>query len=293
MVGLSWRSEEHTSELQSPCNLVCRLLLEKRHKRQEGRVSARTGVVTRRGQPRPSETATVCSCGARVSPMHLVTSSDSASCAFFFNDTATTEIYTPSLHDALPIVANFFFSASIGFCALAAIIRALRFGPDKVGSFFLDMWRVMIYMFLPVGFVFSLICLQQGMPMTFKSAHIVSTMEPTAMGTTDSGQAKQQTIVVGPLAAFIPMKQLGTNGGGFYGANSAHPFENPTALTNFLESVAMMLFPMALVLMYGRMLHKLKHAWVIFSVMMGLMIGTIVWTVYFDTYKPNPGITAH
>jgi len=191
------------------------------------------------------------------------------------------------------MIANFFFSASIGFCALAAIIRALRFGPDKVGSFFLDMWRVMIYMFLPIGFVFSLICLQQGIPMTFKSATIVPTLEPAAMGTTDSGQVKQQTIVVGPLAAFIPMKQLGTNGGGFYGANSAHPFENPTALTNFLSSVGMMLFPMALVLMYGRMLHKLKHAWTIFSVMMVLMIGTVVWSIYFDTYKPNPGLTAH
>ena len=203
------------------------------------------------------------------------------------------DVHFSNFSQIFVMIANFFFSASIGFCALAAIIRALRFGPDKVGSFFLDMWRVMIYMFLPVGFVLSLICLQQGMPMTFKSANVVSTLEPAAMGTTDSGQAKQQTIVVGPLAAFIPMKQLGTNGGGFFGANSAHPFENPTGLTNFLESVAMMLFPMALVLMYGRMLHKLKHAWIIFSVMMGLMIGTVVWSVYFDTYKPNPGITAH
>src|SRR5262249_46060602 len=105
--------------------------------------------------------------------------------------------------------------------------------------------------------------------------------------------AKPQTVVLGPLAAFIPMKQLGTNGGGLYGANSAHPFENPTGLTNFLESVAMMLFPMALVLMYGRMLNKLKHAWIIFSVMMSLMIGTVVWSVYYDTYKPNPGLTTH
>jgi K+-transporting ATPase ATPase A chain len=191
------------------------------------------------------------------------------------------------------MIANFFFSASIGFCALTAIIRALRDGPARVGCFFIDMWRVMIYMFLPVGFVLSLVFLQQGMPMTFKAAHLASTVEPAAMGTADNGQPKQQTIVVGPLAAFIPMKQLGTNGGGFYGANSAHPLENPTALTNFLESVGMMLFPMALVLMYGRMLGKLKHAWVIFSVMMVLMIITIVWSVYFDTYKPNPGITAH
>ena len=113
------------------------------------------------------------------------------------------------------------------------------------------------------------------------------------MGVTDKGDPKLQNIVVGPLAAFVPMKQLGTNGGGFYGMNSAHPYENPTAFTNFLSCVAMMLFPFALVLMYGRMLGRLKHAYVIFSVMMILMVGTIVWAVYFDTLKPNPAFTSH
>ena len=164
-------------------------------------------------------------------------------------------------------LTNFFLSASIGFCGLTAIIRALRSDPN-MGNFFVDMWRVVIYTFLPVSFALALIFLQQGAPMTFASAHPVSTLEPTAMGTADNGQPKQQTIVVGPLAAFVPMKQLGTNGGGFYGMNSAHPFENPTDLTNFLSCVAMMLFPFSLVLMYGRMLKRFKHAMIIFSVMM-------------------------
>jgi len=186
----------------------------------------------------------------------------------------------------------FFLSASIGFCGLTAIIRAFR--SDKtVGNFFVDMWRVMMYMFLPVGFVLSLLMLQQGMPMTFQTNYQVNTLEPAAMGTDDKGVAKQQTIVVGPLATFEPVKQIGTNGGGFYGMNSAHPFENPTAFTNFLESVAMMLFPFSLVLMYGRMLGRIRHSVVIFSVMMVLMVGTIVWAIYFDTLKPNPGLTAH
>jgi K+-transporting ATPase ATPase A chain len=187
---------------------------------------------------------------------------------------------------------NFFLSASIGFCALSVIIRAFR--SDKtVGNFFLDMWRVVAYMFLPVGLVFGLVMLQQGMPMTFQTNYQVNTLEPTAMGTDDKGAPKQQTIVVGPLAAFEPMKQLGTNGGGFFGMNSAHPYENPTAFTNFLECVAMMIFPMALVFMYGRMLGRLRHAWVIWSVMMTLMVGTIVWSIGFDTLRPNPGLTAH
>ncbi len=189
-------------------------------------------------------------------------------------------------------ISNFFLSASIGFCGLTAIIRAFRSDPN-VGNFFVDMWRVVMYMFLPCAFVLSLVFLQQGSPMTLDCAKAVSTLEPGSMGTTDKGDAKQQTIVMGPLAAFVPMKQLGTNGGGFFGMNSAHPYENPTWLTNWLSCVAMMLFPFSLVLMYGRMLHRLRHGWVIFSVMMTLMVGTIVWSVYYDTLKPNPAFTGN
>src|SRR6202167_4516493 len=169
-------------------------------------------------------------------------------------------------------LTNFFLSASIGFCGLTAIIRAFRSDPH-VGNFFVDMWRVVVYMFLPIAFILALVFLQQGSPMTYQSSYHVATLEPSAMGTTDKGEAKPQNIVVGPLAAFVPMKQLGTNGGGFYGMNSAHPFENPTALTNFLSCVAMMLFPFSLVLMYGRMLGRPRHGWVIFAVMMLLMAG--------------------
>src|SRR5208283_1917098 len=131
------------------------------------------------------------------------------------------------------------------------------------------------------------------MPMTYASTEVATTLEPGSMGLDDKGQAKQQTVVVGPVAAVIPIKMLGTNGGGFYGMNSAHPFENPTALTNFVTTFAMMLFPFSLVLMYGRMLGRLRHAGVIFSVMMLMMVGTIAWAIYFDTLKPNPGLTAH
>jgi K+-transporting ATPase ATPase A chain len=148
-------------------------------------------------------------------------------------------------------------------------------------------------MFLPAAFVISLVFLAQGMPMTYQNDYQVSTLEPAAMGTADNGQPKQQTIVIGPLAAFVPMKMMGTNGGGFFGMNSAHPFENPSAGTNFFETFCMMLFPMALVLMFGRMLGRFRHAMVIFSVMLLLLIGTVVWAIYFDTLKPNPGLTAH
>jgi len=190
------------------------------------------------------------------------------------------------------VIWNQFVSAAVGLCALTAIIRAFR-AEKHLGNFFVDMWRVVMYMFVPVALVLGILFMQQGMPMTYASTHPVTTLEPAAMGTADNGQPKQQTLVVGPVASVIPIKMLGTNGGGFYGMNSAVPFENPTAWTNFLTCFGMMFFPFCLVLMYGRMLKKMKHAWVIFSVMMVMMIGTIVWTIYYDTLKPNPGLTAH
>ncbi|HXM25457.1 MAG TPA: potassium-transporting ATPase subunit KdpA [Chthoniobacterales bacterium] len=189
-------------------------------------------------------------------------------------------------------VANYFLSASVGFCALSAIIRLFRRDPSA-GNYFVDMWRVAIYIFLPVAFLLSIIFLQQGTPMTFKAANQVATLEPGAMGTADDGQPKQQTIVTGPVAATVPMEQLGTNGGGFFGMNFAHPYQSPTGLTNFFACFAMMVFPFSLVLMYGRMLNRIRHSLVIFSVMLLLFIGTIVWSIYFDTLKPNPGLTAH
>jgi K+-transporting ATPase ATPase A chain len=190
------------------------------------------------------------------------------------------------------VIWNQYVSAAVGLCALTAIIRCFR-AEKHLGNFFVDMWRVVVYMFVPAALALGILFVQQGMPMTYASTHEVSTLETAAMGTADNGQPKQQTLVVGPVASVIPIKMLGTNGGGFYGMNSAVPFENPTALTNFFTCFGMMFFPFSLVLMYGRMLGRRRHAWVIFSVMFVLMAGTIVWAIEFDTLKPNPGLTAH
>jgi K+-transporting ATPase ATPase A chain len=176
-------------------------------------------------------------------------------------------------------ISNMFISAAIGLCALTAIIRALR-SDSHLGNFFLDMWRVLIYMFIPSAILISVIFISQGSPMTLESVYHIAGLE-----------SNQQNIIVGPVAALESIKMLGTNGGGFYGMNSAHPFENPTALSNFFNTLAMMIFPFALVLMYGRMLKKMRHAYVIFSVMLFLMAGTIIWSVLFDTYMPNPAFT--
>ena len=149
------------------------------------------------------------------------------------------------------ILPNMFLSASIGFCALSAIIRAFR-GEATVGNFFVDMWRVVAYIYVPAALIIGVIFVHEGMPMTYQSQQTVTTLEPASMGTDDHGAAKAQNIIVGPVAAVIPIKMLGTNGGGFYGMNSAVPLENPTAVSNFVTTFAMMIFPFSLVLMYGR-----------------------------------------
>ena len=191
------------------------------------------------------------------------------------------EVYLSNFSQIFFGIANLFLSAAIGLSALAAIIRALRSDPH-LGNFFVDMWRVMVYLFLPIAFVIALIFMQQGSPMTLASTIPIETLE-----------AKTQNIVVGPVAAFESMKMLGTNGGGFYSMNSAHPFENPTGFSNFINTLTMMLFPFSLPLMYGRMLGCMRHGCMIFGVMLFLMICVIVWSVYFDTLKLNLGLIAH
>ena len=190
------------------------------------------------------------------------------------------------------VLFNMFLSASVGFCSLAAIIRGLR-GDPHMGNFYVDMWRVVVYAFLPCSLIMSIPLLAEGVPMTLAPSAKVATLEAGAMGKTDDGKDQPQEIARGPVAAVMPIKHLGTNGGGFFGANSCHPFENPTALTNFLTCVNFLLFPFSLVVMYGRMLKHMRHAVVCYGVMMAMLIGMVVWSVYWDTAQPNPGLTAH
>src|SRR5262249_2826786 len=112
------------------------------------------------------------------------------------------------------------------------------------------------------------------------------------MGNDDSGSAKLQEIARGPVAAIIAAKQFGTNGGGYFGANSAHPFENPNSGTNFLTCLGIILIPVSTLVMFGKMLSNYRHAAVIFGVMLVLSAVTIVWAVYWDTAQPNPALTA-
>lgn len=185
-----------------------------------------------------------------------------------------------------------FVTPCIGLCALVAIIRGLR-GDSHMGNYYLDLWRGVAYVFIPLALVLAVVLIANGVPMTLDGNAKVQTVESGAMGTEADGQSVLQLLARGPVAAILAIKQLGTNGGGFFGANSAHPFENPNALTNLLTCIAIILVPIASLFMFGRMLKNLQHAMVIFGVMLVLSVGTIVWAVSFDTLRPNPALTAH
>jgi K+-transporting ATPase ATPase A chain len=190
------------------------------------------------------------------------------------------------------VLWNMFVSASVGYCALVAIIRGLR-GDAHMGNYYVDMWRMLVYVFLPASLIMGVLLMADGVPMTFDKAAQVATVEPGAMGTTPEGQPQlQQTVARGPVAAIIPIKHLGTNGGGFFGANSAHPFENPSAWSNFLTCVNILLFPFSLVVMFGRMLRNMRHAMVVYGVMMAMFLVLIGWAVSWDTLHPNPALGA-
>ncbi|MDY3551534.1 potassium-transporting ATPase subunit KdpA [Gemmata sp. JC717] len=196
-----------------------------------------------------------------------------------------------------------FMTPAIGLAALLAVIRGLR--GDKtdgaaeqagsspaiiVGNYNLDVWRGLVYVALPLSVVVGLLLIAGGTPMTFRGNQDVPTLQVGALGTTDDGSAKPQTIARGPVAAVVAIKQLGTNGGGFFGPNSAHPLENPTAWTNVIECVCITLIPMACLVMFGHMIRNRRHAGVIFGVSLLILIALTSWGLHHDTAKPNPGL---
>lgn len=149
-----------------------------------------------------------------------------------------------------------FTSAGTGFVAAAAFIRGLVGRKKTVGNFFVDLVRIITRVFLPFSIVVSLFLVWQGVPQTLSPNITVSTIE-----------GKLQDIALGPVASLEAIKHIGTNGGGFFSANSAHPFENPTPLTNLIEILSMMVLPGSLVYSFGLMLKNKRQGWTIFATM--------------------------
>lgn len=182
-------------------------------------------------------------------------------------------------------------SPIIGLAALLAIIRGLR-GDKHMGNFYLDVWRGVAYFFVPLYLIVALLLMAGGVPMTLEGSAKATTVEPGVMGNDDSGAAKPQEIARGPVAAVIAAKQFGTNGGGYFAINSAHPFENPNSWTNFLTCMGIILVPVSALVMFGKMLNSFRHATMIFGVMLVLSATTIAWVLHWDTAHPNPALTA-
>ena len=171
-----------------------------------------------------------------------------------------------------------FVTPAIGLAALLAVIRGLR-GDEHMGNLYLDVWRGVLYVLIPLSLILAILLIAAGMPMTLEGAAKVTTLD-----------GSEQTIARGPVAAVAAIKQLGTNGGGFFGVNSAHPFENPNAWSNLLENIAILLIPMACVVLFGEMLRQPGQGVVIYSVMMVFLVGFLSWAIVTDTAAPNPGL---
>lgn len=155
-----------------------------------------------------------------------------------------------------------FVSAAVGMAVLAAVVRGLaRRSASELGNFWVDFYRSLVYILLPLSLVLAVILVSQGVPQTFAGHVTAHTLEGVA-----------QTIARGPVALMIAIKQLGTNGGGFFNSNSAVPFENPNGLTNFFESISLLLIPVAQVFMFGKMVLARRHAWMVFASMFALFL---------------------
>ena len=175
------------------------------------------------------------------------------------------------------IVWMMFVTPAAGLCIMLATLRGLR-GDPHMGDFYLDLMRGLLYVLLPVSLVIALLLMASGVPMTFQGAALATTLDGVANG------METQTIARGPVAALVAIKQAGTNGGGFFGPNSAHPFENPSPWSNLLAIAAIVVLPMSSIVMAGRMLGNRKHAAVIYGVMLSLLVAGAIVAIGAETW---------
>lgn len=173
-----------------------------------------------------------------------------------------------------------FISAGTGIAICAVVFMAMREQQQSLGNFYHFFVRSCTRILLPIAFVSAIVLVFNGVPMTFEGKDTLTTLQG------DTVQVSR-----GPAAAFVAIKQLGTNGGGFFGVNSAHPLENPNYLTNVLETILIMLIPIAMVFAMGYVLKRRKMAWVIFSVMTLGFLLLMVPAVMFEM-RGNPAISA-
>ncbi|MEZ4300494.1 MAG: potassium-transporting ATPase subunit KdpA [Polyangiaceae bacterium] len=173
-----------------------------------------------------------------------------------------------------------FLSAGAGLACMAALLRGIaRQKSATIGSYWVDLTRAVLYVLLPLSALLAIVLVSQGVVQSF-----------AASGRATGLEAGEVVIPLGPAASQIAIKQIGTNGGGFFGANSAHPFENPTALSGFFEALAILLIPAAACHTYGRMAKDARQGWALLAAMTVLFVG-LLWVCVAGEQAGNPALS--
>ncbi|MDP3562069.1 MAG: potassium-transporting ATPase subunit KdpA [Legionellaceae bacterium] len=196
------------------------------------------------------------------------------------------EITMSYLTQMLALTSQNFLSAATGMSLLVALIRGLCGHQSKsLGNFWVDMVRSVLYILLPLSMILAVLLASQGVVQTLKpnqSVHLLQQMQINNQVST-----KNQTLPMGPVASQVAIKQLGSNGGGFFNTNAAHPFENPTPWTNFLEMFAILLIPASLCYTYGFMVNDRRQGWALLTAMLIIFIPSVCMTIVAEQHG-NP-----
>lgn len=190
------------------------------------------------------------------------------------------------LTQMLALSVQNFVSAATGMAVLVALIRGfVQKQTEEIGNFWVDLVRSTLYILLPLSIILALVLVSQGVVQTFAPNVKTALLQP--LKGVDGKIISEQVIAVGPAASQVAIKQLGTNGGGFFNVNSAHPFENPTPLSNFLEVIAILLIPAALCYTFGYMVRDRRQGWAILAAMLIIFIPCIFICAQIEQ-KGNP-----
>ncbi|HEY3989236.1 MAG TPA: potassium-transporting ATPase subunit KdpA [Acidobacteriaceae bacterium] len=224
-----------------------------------------------------------------------------------FTTNTNWQAYTPEttmsyLTQMAGLATHNFFSAAVGMALAIAFIRGISRRESKtIGNFWVDMTRATLWILLPLSLVYSVFLVSQGVVQNFRHYDQATLVEPQRVATTgaDGRPSTQvittQTIAQGPVASQEAIKMLGTNGGGFFNANSAHPFENPTPLSNFVEMLSIFLIPAGFTATLGRLTRSPRHGWAVFAAMAVLFFAGVL-VAYSAESQPNPlfhGVDQH
>ena len=186
----------------------------------------------------------------------------------------------------VPLTLSHFVAAAAGMSVLIALIRGIaRRTARQIGNFWVDLTRGVLYILLPIALVAGVFLVSQGVIQNFSGYRNVNLVQP--IRNQDGSTTGKQTLPMGPVASFESIKLLGTNGGGFMNANSAHPYENPSPLTNFVEIALFMMIPMALTYTFGRLVGNTRQGWAILTAMMVILIVSL-GAMYWAEHAGNP-----